>query len=120
MPRNHNESLKKEKATGAWRSQVLADLHLESQQGPRSIRRRVTAEAPPIVRLRHPLLEQTMTTFRLAERDGNENGRLFQGSGTDVSHYFVRFFAVVSEVFCLKKCCVFFVLLLCVLDSFCN
>ena len=42
------------------------------------------------------------------------------GSGTDVSHYFVRFFAVVSEVFCLKKCCVFFVLLLCVLDSFCN
>ena len=42
------------------------------------------------------------------------------GSGTDVSHVFVRFFAVVSGVFCLKKCCVFFELLLCVLGSFCS
>ena len=45
---------------------------------------------------------------------------LLSGSGTDVSHVFVRFFAVVSGVFCLKKCCVFFELLLCVLGSFCS
>ena len=82
-------------------------------------------------RHKHKLSNTASATSLMSEVAGILVGHLTQeqeyeghpqkvGSGTDVSHVFVRFFAVVSGVFCLKKCCVFFELLLCVLGSFCS